>query len=576
MKKFLFISVFLLGRMWGQNVRFDAQFPSITTIGSVPYLVANTGTNSPVLAVCSSPANGVPCTNYAQTFTGFGTACSPGAQDTPQPATVSGCQRTGDSQGNIGFWAAAGTYDYTVCVSTICYGPFTVTLGGSSGSSGSGAFVTASATQGFQALPPSLPYVIWAADPSGTCSYPLSILQAGQWMTCNTGTGPMSWSNGTGLQQMFLVRPSVNTPVNGATPQYVPQNGDFEVLPPVVTSLGTLSAATQASTLANGNSPITWNWAQTTGSQTGLTLGETTAAVGSSDGVLGLVTLSGSTATPLTITQTAITGSTPIAALAINTTNNNGSLVGSILNVNLTDTASNSASAFFTFNGGASASTLEAQMLKNGTLFLATGIAGTSGNSSLSFCGGNSSSCLVSSNAQVGNGIFQGANNSSNGSSAKAGLALLQGGLLTNATPNAAALEGPAQVGSGYLKGAAIAAVGDVLCGTTTAYTLTDCSHTGPATNIAGIATSTTNPIGVVGNGEVPVATDNSATIGDIICMGTTTDGKGHDNGTTACLVGQKIGIVIAVAGTVQSMNGSTQSGVALSTTLPLVHLTID
>jgi hypothetical protein len=118
----------LTGSLWAQNVRYDAPFPSISSSTIVPLLVANVPPNSPVLAVCHSPANALPCTNYATTYTSTGSACPNGAQDTPQPQP-SACQPTGDGQGNIGFWAPVGTYDYTVCVSNNCYGPYTVTLG---------------------------------------------------------------------------------------------------------------------------------------------------------------------------------------------------------------------------------------------------------------------------------------------------------------------------------------------------------------------------------------------------------------------------------------------------------------
>ena len=112
-----------------QYVRYDAQFPSVSSSTTTPFLVANVPPNSPVVAVCNSPANQVPCTNYATTYTSLGVACPNGAQDTPQPQP-SACQSTGDAQGNIGFWVAPGTYDYTVCIGISCFGPYTVTVGG--------------------------------------------------------------------------------------------------------------------------------------------------------------------------------------------------------------------------------------------------------------------------------------------------------------------------------------------------------------------------------------------------------------------------------------------------------------
>jgi hypothetical protein len=112
-----------------QNVRATVAFPSITSQYTTPFLVANTAPNLPVLAVCNYPANNLPCTNYATTYTSSGAACPNGSQDTPDPQP-SACQATGDAQGNLGFWAAPGKYSYTVCIqnTTSCFGPYTKTL----------------------------------------------------------------------------------------------------------------------------------------------------------------------------------------------------------------------------------------------------------------------------------------------------------------------------------------------------------------------------------------------------------------------------------------------------------------
>src|ERR1039458_5175353 len=128
-KLFLLLTVLVLSIFsHGQNVRYDSPFPSVSSTTSTPFLVANVPPNSPTIAVCKSPANQLPCTNYATTYTSLGVACPNGAQDTPQP-NPSACQSTGDAQGNIGFWAPGGTYDYTVCIENNCFGPYTVTLG---------------------------------------------------------------------------------------------------------------------------------------------------------------------------------------------------------------------------------------------------------------------------------------------------------------------------------------------------------------------------------------------------------------------------------------------------------------
>src|ERR1017187_7349668 len=97
----LFLLFLLVPLAFPQNVRFSTSFPSVSSSTAIPYLIANTPPNSPVLAVCNSPANQVPCTNYATTFTSTGAACPNGAQDTPDPQP-SACQSIGDAQGNIG------------------------------------------------------------------------------------------------------------------------------------------------------------------------------------------------------------------------------------------------------------------------------------------------------------------------------------------------------------------------------------------------------------------------------------------------------------------------------------------
>jgi hypothetical protein len=137
MRKILLSGILLLAcSAFGQNFRYTKEFPSVSATAP-PFIVANLSPNSPVLAVCHSPANAVPCTNYTTTYMGNGTACPNGAQDTPDPnALTSACQSVGDAQGNIGFWAPAGTVDFTVCIAGTlsCFGPYTVTLGGTGAS----------------------------------------------------------------------------------------------------------------------------------------------------------------------------------------------------------------------------------------------------------------------------------------------------------------------------------------------------------------------------------------------------------------------------------------------------------
>lgn len=338
-------------------------------------------------------------------------------------------------------------------------------------------------------------------------------------------------------------------------------------------ALSGLTAATAANTLANGNNPQAWNFAQTTGSQAALTLGETTAASGTGDIELSLSTAPGSTAVPLNISQNE-NQATGVSAINISTTINNASNSAPLFKWTLTNTTSNSP-LFLDFLGGTTGTTVEYVVDASGNLEAGGVISSTVTTNSLQICGGITS-CTGNTAAQEGGVTIQGSDQSGTVSTNKAGQAILRGGFLTATTPNAAALEGPVQVVEGYLKGTAVAAIGDVLCGTTTAFTITDCPIT-PGTNIIGIATSVANPIGVVSYGMAVVATDGAATIGDNVCMGTTTAGKAHDNGstTTACVLGTSIGVVIATTGTIASQTGATLGTIALSTTLPLVQLHI-
>jgi hypothetical protein len=109
-----------------QSVRYDA--PATSTPGAT-------------VQVCSSPANGVPCSNYVTTFDSNGNACPNSAQDTPQPSG-SACQANPDNQGHIGFWLSAGQFDYTICQPNAgCSGPITITLG----TAGTGAITSVTA-----------------------------------------------------------------------------------------------------------------------------------------------------------------------------------------------------------------------------------------------------------------------------------------------------------------------------------------------------------------------------------------------------------------------------------------------
>lgn len=225
-------------------------------------------------------------------------------------------------------------------------------------------------------------------------------------------------------------------------------------------------------------------------------------------------------------------------------------------------------------------STMELRVAPNGSVLSAGGVFESSGAvGAVALCGG-SGACAASStaDAHAGNTSVVALGTSSNSSSAMAAPVYLGPGILTNATPNAAALEGAGGEAYGYLKGTAVANVGDIVCATTTAFTVTDCPIT-PGVNIIGIATTTSNPIVVQTSGLMLVKLDGAITaLGDTICMGTTTAGLGHDQGSGAVCTtaGTTIGVAVADSGTISVINGFDNFGsVAMSTTLVLVQLRI-
>jgi hypothetical protein len=347
-------------------------------------------------------------------------------------------------------------------------------------------------------------------------------------------------------------------------------------------AVSALTAATGSNTIANGNFPQIWNNAQTSNNQAGQTFGETSAATGgtltgslANQAEVTVSVASGSTAAPLSVVQGSVTGTTAFPAAQFQTTWNNAGLTGEGVVINVVDTASTVNSAPFDVQKGG-ATVFKVDKFGDVAIPNLSAFGGNTATANITLCGGLAlgQACTSNTNGTVGGIIVQGSDDSSTGSSTKSGYAILRGGLLTAASPNAAALAGAVQLGAGYLKGSAVAAVGDVVCGTTTAFTVTDCSHTGPAVNIVGIANSTSNPIGVVSAGQALVKTDGAVTIGDILCMSATVDGQAHDNGTTACsTAGTTIGVVIATSGTVTQMSGSSTASTAMSTTLPLVAL---
>jgi hypothetical protein len=349
----------------------------------------------------------------------------------------------------------------------------------------------------------------------------------------NGTCSPILWSiNGNGM----FTGPAVT--ITGATSgSYVKADGTG------YGSLGAISnltAATGSNTMGtNANYEQVWPWLLTS-TTPGLLLGETTSNPSTGTGsILQVATVSGSTAIPFSVAAT-----------------------------------SSSASCLFQILGGASATTTESCVIPSGYTQSANGFTGTSNTDNVQFSGGLAGS--YTSNGQAGGGVFMGSHATNAGSATKGGYAILSAGMLTNATPNAAALEGVVQIQAGYLKGMAIANLGDVVSGTTTAYTVTDCAL--GAANIIGIADTTTNPIGVITDGLALVKFDGATTIGDNACgppSATGTAGLAHDNGSTACVLGTAVGVIINNSGTVIIATGTTQTATAMSSTLALVQLHI-
>lgn len=351
----------------------------------------------------------------------------------------------------------------------------------------------------------------------------------------------------------------------------------------VLTPTGTIA------TIVDGNFPLAFTSAQTTNSQTAFSFNEATAATGTSDVQFGITTQANSTSTGLALTcgapSTAFppaclsltlganTGATNVPAFTIAATWNNASIAGPLLNIALTNTSAAATATVFQIQGSTGANVQEFAVYSSGLTRIGGNVEATVSTSNLLLAGGLQTASV---NGALGGIILQGSDNSDTTSASAAGLGLLRAGILTAATPNAAALEGLVQMEAGALKGSAVANVGDVLGTTTTAFTLTDCATTGCP--VAGIGTSTSNPIGYITNGQALVKLDGALTaIGDYVGMGTTTAGLAHDYGTAGCPnTVTCLGVILADSGSpVTALGSATPAATAMSTTLPLVQLTI-
>lgn len=127
MKKLLFVFFLCALPILAQGVRFGDGFPvsEAQTPGGPVSAAANAA-----ITICTFPANAVPCTNKAITFTDqtLGTACPTSTQITL--AGTNACVGTTDGYGNWGVWVAGGTnYAFTITLTTgQSLGPYTVSV----------------------------------------------------------------------------------------------------------------------------------------------------------------------------------------------------------------------------------------------------------------------------------------------------------------------------------------------------------------------------------------------------------------------------------------------------------------
>lgn len=218
---------------------------------------------------------------------------------------------------------------------------------------------------------------------------------------------------------------------------------------PGVLRLDQIISATATNTTANGNFPQILNFAQTTDSQAGVTVGENLAATGgtltsgiANQSELKCATLTNSTAACLNVVQGPITNTVATPAGQIQCTWNNGSLAGQCLVVSVTNTASSAAnSRIFNLLGGASGATPEFGIGPTGNVFpagiinIASGVVAMQGSTSsvgVTIIGGQDNSSTTQATLTL-----RGSNNS-NGSGTSASNVVIQGGGMTGAATNVA------------------------------------------------------------------------------------------------------------------------------------------
>lgn len=113
----------------GIRVGDSLPIQNTAVVNGVTVLVPG-GVNS--IQFCTRPANAVPCTNLATTYTSatLGTACTGTTQVVLAGTTT--CVQNTDSLGNWGVWVASGNYEWTFTnASGASFGPYPVTANSS-------------------------------------------------------------------------------------------------------------------------------------------------------------------------------------------------------------------------------------------------------------------------------------------------------------------------------------------------------------------------------------------------------------------------------------------------------------
>jgi hypothetical protein len=176
------------------------------------------------ITVCNYPATVVPCTNLATLYVG--------------PTILGGTSPTNpvstDQYGNFGFWAAAGYYQYTVTNSLgQSAGPYTIVLGGSSGSATTSIPVTSLVLKGANILNESVAAIPGAdyVQPSGSITGTASNLSGTPLLPNGTTAATQTPGDNTArlATDAFVVANGGVPSVFGRTGAVTAESGDYTV-----------------------------------------------------------------------------------------------------------------------------------------------------------------------------------------------------------------------------------------------------------------------------------------------------------------------------------------------------------